>query len=157
MLGPMTMADLMQAPVLCAAPGTPLSDIAAMMIEARTGSVVIVQDGTVEGIVTRSDLGVGTRSVPQSMGRVRSPALVDEFMGDQQQFLQAVERVRSIPASDVMSTPVITVAPDDPAWTAVEIFLSRKIGHLPVMDGDRLVGVVSRLDLLRLIAGGASA
>ncbi len=49
----------------------------------------------------------------------------------------------------VMTTAVITVAPSRPAQDAAQLMLDHKIGALPVVDGGRLVGIVTETDLLR--------
>ena len=54
--------------------------------------------------------------------------------------------------SDYMTSPVETVGPDMDVIAAAESFLSSPYRRFPVMSGDRLVGMVSRLDLLRSLA-----
>ena len=48
-----------------------------------------------------------------------------------------------------MSTEVITVKPETPVHDAAKLLLERKMGALPVMDGERLVGIISTSDILR--------
>jgi len=50
----------------------------------------------------------------------------------------------------VMSSPLIHISPGDEAWTAADTMYSRKIRRLPVLDEDRLLGIVSATDFLRL-------
>ena len=50
-----------------------------------------------------------------------------------------------------MSSPVLTVAPTETAQQAARVLIERKINALPVVDDGRLVGIVSRTDLLRLL------
>lgn len=141
----------MTSPVLTASPDATVREIAQMMLDRRSGSVVIVDGGEVVGIVTRNDLQVSTRRVPQSRGTLRSPAILGEFIGDERQIVQAAARVREVPARDVMSQPVHSVTSDQSAWDVAQLLLSEHIAHLPVIDGGVLVGIVTRLDLLRLI------
>jgi CBS domain-containing protein len=147
----MRVAEMMTSPVLTASPDVTVREIAQMMLDRRSGSVVIVDRGEVVGIVTRNDLQVTTRRVPQSRGTLRSPAILDEFMGDEDQILEAAAKVREVPASDVMSQPVHSVSSGQSAWDAAHLFLSEHIAHLPVIDDGALTGIVTRLDLLRLI------
>jgi len=151
----MRVAEMMTAPVLTASPDATVREIAQMMLDRRSGSVVVVDKGEVVGIITRKDLQVTTRRVPQSGGTVRSPAILGEFMGDEHQILQAAARVREVPARDVMSQPVHCVTSDQSAWDAAQLFLSEHIAHLPVVDDGVLVGIITRLDLLRLITEDA--
>lgn len=56
-----------------------------------------------------------------------------------------------VEASEVMHAPVITVAPDEPLESAARQMISNRIGGLPVLDGDRIVGVVTETDLFRAL------
>jgi CBS domain-containing protein len=56
----------------------------------------------------------------------------------------------------VMSRPPVTIAPDRDVAEATHLVLERRIGCLPVVDGDRLVGIVTRTDLLRRFERDAS-
>jgi CBS domain-containing protein len=53
----------------------------------------------------------------------------------------------------IMSTPVITVSPDDPMTKVKEIFRVNNIHHIPVVDADKVVGIISESDYLRLLHG----
>jgi acetoin utilization protein AcuB len=55
-------------------------------------------------------------------------------------------------AGEVMTTNVIVVEPDRPAAAAAALLLSEKIGALPVMEGSRLVGIVTETDFVRAFA-----
>ena len=60
----------------------------------------------------------------------------------------------------IMIRPVIVVGPDCPLVDAAQIMLQRKIGCLPVMDGEELVGIITQTDVLRIlveILGGGEA
>jgi len=50
---------------------------------------------------------------------------------------------------DVMSRLVVTVRPEDTAWTALELMVSRGVGALVVVEGNRPIGIVTERDILR--------
>lgn len=58
--------------------------------------------------------------------------------------------MRDVAINRIMSTNVLTVRPDDPAATAQEMLGSGNIHHLPVVEDDKLVGIVSSSDMLRI-------
>lgn len=60
-----------------------------------------------------------------------------------------MEGERIVRARDVMNPFVVTVRPDDTAWTALELMMSRDIGALVVVEGNRPVGIVTERDILR--------
>jgi tRNA nucleotidyltransferase (CCA-adding enzyme) len=53
-----------------------------------------------------------------------------------------------------MSHKVVTIEPEAPLITAKKIISSHDIGRLPVMVKDRLAGIISRADILRVVNGG---
>jgi CBS domain-containing protein len=58
------------------------------------------------------------------------------------------------PVTDVASRDVVTVGPDDPVLTVLERMADEQVDHIPVLDGDRLVGVCTRTDVLRVRSRG---
>ena len=58
---------------------------------------------------------------------------------------------QDIPISEVMTTPVCAVRPDQNIEDAMSIMTDKRIRHLPVMDGEKLVGLVSIGDLVKSI------
>ncbi|MEJ5330323.1 MAG: CBS domain-containing protein [Desulfobaccales bacterium] len=58
------------------------------------------------------------------------------------------ELMKSLRIKDVMVTKVITVSPDTDLKTAVKMMVDHKIGCLPVVEGDRLIGLVTETDIL---------
>lgn len=59
--------------------------------------------------------------------------------------------MRTIRVRDVMSYPVITIAPDAPVKQAARLMMEKKIGCLPVVRGEKFVGVVTETDILRYV------
>jgi CBS domain-containing protein len=55
------------------------------------------------------------------------------------------------PVRDIMSAPVVTATPDDTVDHAMRLMTDRRIRHLPVLQGDKVVGMVSIGDLVRSI------
>lgn len=114
--------DLMSAPALTCAAGAPLVDAARTMRDGGTGSVVVVQDGKAVGILTERDL---LRAVAAG----------------------ADDRDR---AELWMTARPDVLAPEEEAGAAWASLTHHRYRHLPVVDGDTLVGVVSVRDLLPL-------
>jgi len=56
-----------------------------------------------------------------------------------------------VPVSEVMTRDVVTISPLSSAFDAFKLMNERKIGRLPVVDDDRVVGIVSRTDLMRTL------
>ena len=93
--------------------------------------------------------------VAQQAARLHAPAVITKWVSDDAQLERAYGIARHLTDGEVMSTPVVKIAPDATAWEATETMLERRIGHLPVVGPDGvLVGVLSRLDLLRCLIAG---
>jgi CBS domain-containing protein len=114
-----------------------------MVAKNISGLPVIDNDGNVCGLLTEGDLlrriefGGG-----RSAGKPDETSLVD---------LDDYIRSRSWRVSDVMSASVISVTPDTPVAAIAEAMFRHKIKRVPVVSDKRLLGIVSRIDLLKAI------
>ena len=117
--------EFIARPLVATGPRTPVRELAGQMAAAGVGSIVIVgEDGVPVGIVTDRDL----RGKVVAAGR--DPA--------------------TTAATDVMSTPLVTVEPGAYGFEALLEMTRHGVHHLVVVDAGRLVGVVSSNDFLRL-------
>lgn len=58
---------------------------------------------------------------------------------------------------DIMTTPVVAIGPECPLEEAARIMIDRKIGSLPVLEGDTLVGLITETDIFRILAEALGA
>lgn len=100
-------------------------DAIRLMAEHHIGSVMVMEDGLLQGIVTERDYA---RKVIL-LGRSSSET----------------------PLSDIMSSPVLTVKPTDTVTHCMTLMTDRKIRHLPVLDGDEVLGLISIGDLVKAV------
>lgn len=117
--------DIMTPDPITVTPDTPVTDVARIMMDNGIGSVIVVdKDGNPIGIITEQDL------ISRVLAVKRHPA--------------------EARARDVMSSPLIMVNPDMPLKDAVKIMADKGVGHLPVMQGSKLVGILAEHDIVRL-------
>lgn len=100
-----------------------VADVIGMLAERRIGCVPVVDGENVAGIFSERDVIYGLAK--------RGAALLD------------------LPVGDVMTRPAITIEKDTPILTALSMMTKRRIRHLPIVAGDRLVGFVSIGDLVK--------
>jgi CBS domain-containing protein len=60
-------------------------------------------------------------------------------------------RVSDLPIAEIMTREVVTVTPDTPIIDVAQLLLEHRIGGVPVLDGDQVIGVITESDLFRLI------
>lgn len=129
----MQVQDLMTGSVVTVAPENPARVAAALLVShGVTGAPVVDAGGVVVGVVTEADLvrdRIPRADEPPSPGP--EPTV-----------------------SEVMSREVRVAGPEDDVADVVATMLRAAVRSMPVLDGDRLVGVVSRRDVLRAVARG---
>lgn len=140
----MKVADLMTTDVLTAAPDDALKDAArALATRGISGMPVVGSTGHVLGVLSEADI-----LAKEIDGDARVSAL--------QRFLEGPpldERFDAMIVEEAMTTPAITITPGRPVTEAAAVMLAEGINRLPVVDDDqRLVGLVTRADLVRAFA-----
>ncbi|WEX86384.1 CBS domain-containing protein [Sinorhizobium garamanticum] len=116
--------------------------IETMVTKGLSGLPVIDDDGAVAGMLTEGDL---LRRI--ELGTGRGVAAAESALVDLDRYI----RGNSWRISDLMSTEVFTVGRDAPIGAVAELMFKHKIKRVPVVQNGVLVGIISRVDLLRAI------
>lgn len=117
------IVDRVEGAVITAETSDRVVDVVRLLAERRIGCVPIVEGDRVAGIFSERDVIYGLAK--------RGAALLD------------------LPVGEVMTHPAITIEKDTPVLSALSMMTRRRIRHLPVVQGDRLVGFVSIGDLVK--------
>ena len=128
----MRVSNLMSALPITVEPATPVLEARQMMQAHRIRHLLVVEDGRLAGIVTDRDIRLNLPSPATSLS-----------------VWELNHLLAGLTVGKVMRTSVIVIDPDREAVEAASILLSEKIGALPVVDGDRLVGIVTESDFVR--------
>jgi CBS domain-containing protein len=128
--------DVMQRKVITISAGDTLSTVEDIMTLGRVRHMPVVRAGKLVGVVSHRDLLRASLSNLTEAGNRHGRA-----------FLQGVEIAR------VMSTPAIAIDPEAAVEEAARVMADEKIGCLPVVESDTLVGMVTETDVLRFVAG----
>lgn len=147
--------DLMTSDVLTVTPDTSVKRIAELLVAHGVSAVPVVeQDGTPIGIISETDL-VARSGLP---GQGRRPWIVDVLAGTAGTAPEALQRLDPDRAArDVMSAPLVTIAEHAEMPEIVRLLTQHHIKRLPVTRGGRIVGILSRADLLRALARAEEA
>jgi CBS domain-containing protein len=119
-----SIKEVMTRDVRACEPDATVAEAAKVMAREDVGPVPIVEDGRLVGLVTDRDIVV--RVVAE--GRDPNATTVKE----------------------IASTELVTVSPDDDLDEALNLLARRQVRRLPVVEGDRLVGIVAQADIARL-------
>jgi CBS domain-containing protein len=150
---PVRVRHVMSTDVVTVSPDTPVQDIADLMIQQRISSVPVVdRAGRLVGIVSDGDLisrvEIGTEPRRSWWRSLLNGARVAAY---------EYVRTHGRKASDVMTRDPVTTTEFTPLQKAVGLLEKRRFKQLPVMRGERLVGMISRTDLIRNLASHSSA
>lgn len=129
--------DLMTADPVTIKPDTPLRKIIGLMKQNSFRQLPVVEENHLVGIVSDRDVRLA----------VNSPMIVHDREED-------MELLDEVTAENVMTLNPISVTPDTPAVRAAEMLAVYKFGALPVVEGARLVGIITVTDFLRAFVAG---
>ena len=133
-----TVKDVMSTHVIAVRRNAPYKEMAAMLHEQRVSAFpVLDDDNKVVGVVSEADLltkealeGTVPRTLLSRQERVR-------------------KQVNALTAADLMTTPPVTIGPDEPVTRAARLMFDRRVKRLPVIrDDGRLIGILTRSDVL---------
>jgi CBS domain-containing protein len=132
----MRVRDIMTSRPITVDPEMPMLEARQRMADARIRHLVVTEGSRVVGIVTDRDIRLNLPSPATTLSVWEINTLLARLT-----------------VGEVMSRAVIMVSSDRPAAEAARIMIDHKIGALPVVDGERLAGIVTESDFVRAVAG----
>ena len=137
----MRVKDLMTRDVATVGESASLKEVARLMVERGVSGIPVVNsERLVLGVVSEADLIVKAASRPESagvLGSLFSSEAIDERL------------LSATTAAEAMSTPPVTIDVDRSVGEAARLMVEHRVNRLPVLNDGRLVGIVSRADLVR--------
>lgn len=143
-------SDIMTTEVTTVTKETTLQDLARLLYESHINGVPVVDDeGLLIGIICESDL-------IRKDKKLHIPTVVAVFdaifyLESPKKFEKELKRLNATTVEDLYTEEVITVAEDTPIDEIATLMTEKKIYTIPVMDGDRLVGIIGKADLIRAL------
>ena len=129
------VSDIMTPEVTTLGRNDSLQVMRDIMTLGRVRHFPVVDDGKVVGVVSQRDLYKASLGSVMKYGEKAQRAFLE-----------------GIAVKEVMCEPVITIAPHASVKEAARIMMEKKIGCLPVLEGPKLVGIVTESDMLKLVA-----
>jgi CBS domain-containing protein len=137
---------IMSTSLLTVERSTPVREVIRLLIEHRISGVPVVHDGAVVGIISEGDLILRERAYRQRGGMA---FLAQQLFADHEKLAVEYRKAHGLVAEDVMSEPVVSVLPGTPVEDVAHLMAERHIKRVPVVENGRLIGIVSRGDVLR--------
>ena len=128
----------------------PIREIAQRFAdEALTGLLVVDEDQRLMGVITEEDLIDQQRQLHMPTAIALFDMVIPFGEG---RFERELQRLQALKAGDLMSRDVQSVAPDTEISVIASMMSEKDVHHLPVLDGDAVVGLISRHDLIKAMA-----
>ena len=134
----MRVRELMTGALITVSPETPVFEARERMLKERIRHLIVLEHGRLVGSVTDRDIRLNLPSQATSLS-----------------VWEVNHLLARLTVGKVMSTTVMTVGPDRRADEAARIMLEHKIGALPVLDGERVIGIITETDILRAFVQAA--
>jgi CBS domain-containing protein len=122
--------DIMKENVISIDSEMTVKDAAVTMKARNVGCVIVTKQDVPVGIITERDFV--TR-------------------------IAANEKTFSTPLSEVMSSPLTVIGPEETVWEAAEIMKSKGIHKVPVQEGDKVIGIITTSDLVKICSLGSDS
>jgi acetoin utilization protein AcuB len=122
----MLIKDIMTKQVVAIGPDVPIGDVYALMEQRSVRHFPILEASKLIGIVSDRDI----RSVGSALPQAKKGVILKD------------------PVRDIMNAPVLSAHPLDPVEKAARLMRERKVGAMPVLQGEELVGIVTAIDFL---------
>ncbi|AQS58571.1 CBS domain-containing protein [Desulforamulus ferrireducens] len=122
---PMTVKDIMSSPVKMVFPETTIEEAGKIMLRYGHTGLPVIKDGKLVGVISRRDVEKATH---HGLGHA--------------------------PVKGYMTVNVVTVNKDMNINDVQDLMIERDIGRLPVVEGDKVIGIVSRTDVLQTLHEG---
>lgn len=129
-MAPPLVHEIMKKNVISIDSSMSVQDAAKMMDDASIGAIVVLENGIAVGIITERDI----------VRRIVSKG-----------------KPLTTNVKEAMSSPLIVINPDDSVWDLAQLMKARKIHRVPAVKDNRLVGIVTTSDVVKLCSVGSDS
>lgn len=148
-----TARDIMTSDPITVGRDMSVTDAAKLMVAEKIGGLPVVDDDTLVGIVTEGDLIM-------SDVKLEFPTyihLLDGFImypPATARFEHELRKAVGATVEDVMTADVVTAQAASSVEDVATLMVEHEVSRVPVLDGDRLVGIITKADIVRSMVGG---
>jgi CBS domain-containing protein len=145
-----TARDVMTREVRTVSADAPLREAMATMVQGRFSGLPVVEGDRVVGVITEGDIIKHLRrQVPWAAYFVDGLTMAMAPVPPEESLAELLTELRERPVREFMTPHVVSVHPDQDVREVARILVERRIKRVPVLEGRRLVGIITRGDLVR--------
>jgi CBS domain-containing protein len=149
--------DVMAKDVFSVSPERTLLELEQDLARQRITGAPVIDHGRVVGIVSRADIDARvfreqSRSAATALFYQQTELEDGPAEESSDPTASALESLRRLRVRDVMTRNLLSVGPDDPVPSVARVMRDRRIHRVLVLEGERLVGIVSSFDVVRAVA-----
>lgn len=146
----LTAQDIMNQDVVTVTPKTSVEEAADIMSQENVSGLPVVQDGKLIGVVSEKDLIIKNK-------KLNSPGFINildgVFLKNPRKFEEEFKKFIAVDVKDLMTEEVVQINLDTPLDEIASLMVDKDVNRLPVVEDDKLVGIVTRGDIVRNMAG----
>jgi CBS-domain-containing membrane protein len=144
-----TAKEIMTTTVITLSLETGIIEAAKLLLEHGINGAPVLDEGRVVGILCQSDLVAQQKQIPL-------PSLFSLLGGyipltSAKHWEKEVRKIAALTVADAMTPHTVSVAPDTPLDTIAGLMVDKNLHTLPVIENDRLVGIIGKKDMLKTL------
>lgn len=146
----MVARDIMVKDLITVGPDASLKDIAKLMVEHEISGIPVVEEGKLLGMVTESDLLTRAKNLDLPTFLPFIGGVI--YLESPERLERELRKATATTAEEIMTKRLHTVGPDMPLADISTLMVEKKINRLPVVEDGKLVGLITRSDVVRAVA-----
>jgi CBS domain-containing protein len=145
--------DIMTKDLITVHPGMEIVKAAEILLDHGINGVLVVEGGKLVGILCQSDLIAQQKKLPVPSFFT----LLDGFipLGSTKQFEKAFQKIAATTVADAMTPNPVTASPETPIEEIASLMVDRNFHTIPIVEKEKLVGIVGKEDVLKTLMQGS--
>ena len=144
--GKWKISDLMTSEVVTVNENHSIGHVISIMDDQKIGKVIVMRDNEPVGIITSANISFANVEDPETGVSVEKIAFLRKIDGQEK---RNVREVSMVTAGDIMTNHLIKIEQEKDAANAADIMTQKEVSGLPVVDGNELVGIITKTDIIR--------
>jgi len=154
MVHPMKVRDVMSSNPFSLPPSTSVATAALALSESKVGGCPVVDaSGRVVGMLTEANILEALKTQHKELKMLMPPEISFGIsfveIVQSREDASAFSEIGNWPIERIMTRNVVSVSPDDEIEKAIQLMVNQRIHRVPVLDKGRLIGIVTRSDVLK--------